>query len=185
MHKKGMIWMPKDIKTLKVSTAQEEATIRAYQTFGWSLVNNQEVYVKDSHLQRGVFDKKVYSVTETTHYVKLTFERDPNAVRNYRELCAYERDYYAIPAPSKKPFTFDKSMLAFLAVIALVFVCLFSLFDAGFRGFVFLLFYAALIYFIQQRGLAKLPEWNEECKEYWRKREEILSMADRLMIGSK
>ena len=162
--------MPKDIKTLKVSTAQEEATIRAYQTFGWSLVNNQEVYVKDSHLQRGVFDKKVYSVTETTHY---------------RELCAYERDYYAIPAPSKKPFTFDKSMLAFLAVIALVFVCLFSLFDAGFRGFVFLLFYAALIYFIQQRGLAKLPEWNEECKEYRRKREEILSMADRLMIGSK
>jgi hypothetical protein len=87
----------KEIKSISVAPSAEEATINLWQTFGWELKSNQEVKNKDSHLERR--GDSVYNVTETEHYIKLTFERDP-ARQNYAELKSLEERYYAATPPS-------------------------------------------------------------------------------------
>lgn len=73
----------KETKSLSVGANQESYFISAYQSFGWELMSSQEVKTKDSHLEnRG---GTIYSVTETEHYIKLTFTRD-DRMPNYQLL---------------------------------------------------------------------------------------------------
>ena len=87
--------MAKETKFITVRPSAVESTIEMWSIFGWELVGApQEVYNKDSHLeQRG---DSTYSVTETTHYVKVTFQRDKSAL-NYAELVDLEERYYSLP----------------------------------------------------------------------------------------
>lgn len=173
--------MPKDIKTVNVPMSREAETIRAYQSFGWVLLNNQEIFVKDSHLKRGTFDGKLYSVTETTHYAKLTFERDPATLKNYARIRSLENAYHSVPKPPKKPVVLPKWALAIFIVLGIFFAWIFSVANAGMIGVLFVGIYAGIVYAVQKRGLSKLPAWQEACKVYHAKCEEILCQADQLL----
>lgn len=85
-------------KSTQVHPADEQNMIDVMQRFHWNLQSSQEIKTKDSHLERR--GDKIYSVTETEHYVKLVFTRDldtPNLDR-LREL---ENEYFSMQFPSK------------------------------------------------------------------------------------
>ncbi len=75
--------MSEEIKSFKVHPDYESEEINYRQRFGWEFVSTQEIYNKDTHLERGISDiilDTTTSVTETTHYVKLTFKRDRSKI---------------------------------------------------------------------------------------------------------
>ncbi len=86
--------MPRlETKSAQVAPNQEQSTIDLYQKFGWTLLSSQEIYSKDSHVEsRG---GQNYSVTETTNYVKLTFQRDKD-MPNYDKIVPLENKYFAL-----------------------------------------------------------------------------------------
>lgn len=86
--KRGKI-MAEQIKSVKVNPSYETMEIAYRQKCGWEFVSTQEIYNKDTHLEGSVFGNTITSVTETTHYVKLTFKRDPNNVKS--EILELER----------------------------------------------------------------------------------------------
>ena len=93
--------MALEIKTLNVENSKEDATIKLYLNFGWTLKSSQRIYNKDSHLEsRG---SETYSVTETTDFTKLLFERDSN-IPNYAKLCKLESDYTTMQEALPKIF---------------------------------------------------------------------------------
>ena len=84
----------KETKFIEVHPTTVEDTIKVWHSFGWEMVGApQEIYNKDSHQERR--GDTIYNVTETTHYVKITFQRD-NKMPNYAELASLERRYDAI-----------------------------------------------------------------------------------------
>ena len=86
--------MPRlETKSAQVAPNQEQSTIDLYQKFGWTLLSSQEIYSKNSHIEsRG---GQNYSVTETTNYVKLTFQRDKD-MPNYDKIVPLENEYFAL-----------------------------------------------------------------------------------------
>lgn len=94
--------MSVEIKTLNVPNSREDSTISEYLDFGWTLKSSQRIYNKDSHLEsRG---EDIYSVTETTDFTKLVFERNSN-MPNYSILSNLERKHSIIKdsLPKDKP----------------------------------------------------------------------------------
>ena len=77
----------------KVSPSQEQSTINLMTKFGWTLKSSQEIYSKDSHLERK--GDTLYNVTEKENYVKLLFERDTH-MQNYQRIAQLEKEYYAL-----------------------------------------------------------------------------------------
>lgn len=174
--------MAKEIKTIKVTTANEAHTIRAYQCFGWTLLNNQEIYVKDSHLQRK-FDG-LYNVTETTHYVKLTFERDSYKLRNYQELRQLEDEYNKIPMPGKKPRVLSNGFLVVFAILFLI-LGLLNFFEGVWKGITSLVVYGGILFFVKRLGESKLESWESANRECWAKRERVLEKAEYYLEANK
>lgn len=72
--------MAKEIKSFKCNPQYEQQEIEFRQKCGWEFVSTQEIYNQDTHLESSVFSSYVTSVTETTHYVKLTFQRERESV---------------------------------------------------------------------------------------------------------
>ena len=75
--------MANEIKSFKIHPDYESEEISFRQKFGWKFVSTQEVYNKDTHIERGFSDIILDTstcVTETVHYVKLTFQRDRTSV---------------------------------------------------------------------------------------------------------
>jgi len=107
----------KEIKSISVAPAVESETISLWQTFGWELKSNQEIKNKDSRIERR--GDNLVSVTETEHYVKLTFERDPER-QNYAELKSLEDRYQAQIHPGSPPKRFGL-VFAILIGISLFF----------------------------------------------------------------
>lgn len=170
--------MAKEIKTFTVHPSQEARTIRAYQCFGWTLLNNQEVYSKDSHLE--AWGKKTYSVTQTTHYVKLTFERDPAHLPNYAQLRQLESAYYAVPHPGKKPFfVLPKAFYIGMGIYVGFIVLILSLVAKDvFMGLVIGGTAAAILYTLKKAGDKKMAEWVAKDKKCWQERERIIQKTD-------
>ena len=77
-----------ETKNMRVNPREEDATIIKMQRYGWQLFSSNEVHSKDSHQEKR--GDSIYSVTETTHFVKLVFQRDKNDP-NYAELVALEK----------------------------------------------------------------------------------------------
>ena len=61
-------------KSVSVAPAMEQEAIQKHEMFGWTLLSSQEVLSKESHLKEKGGD--LWSVTTTTNYVKLVFQRD-------------------------------------------------------------------------------------------------------------
>ncbi len=91
--------MAKETKSISVHPDNEQSTIDLYQTFGWELQSSQEIFNKDSHLERD--GDNINSVTTTTNYVKLVFARNTE-MKNYRQLADLENRYNKIHTPIRK-----------------------------------------------------------------------------------
>jgi len=100
-------------KSIRIHPAQEESMVALMQRFGWNLLSSQEVKTKDSHLES--IDGKLYSVTESEHYVKLTFSRSLS-LPGLQQIRALENEYFSLIDPT------DGSVGGpiFIAIIALV-----------------------------------------------------------------
>lgn len=114
-----------ETKTVKVHPSQEEFYIDTYARFGYSLFSRNEVYSKDSHLEKG-YNGSVNQVTETTNYVSLTFQRDKD-MPYYQEICAIEKKFFTtydvyVDERTRKP---AKVMTVFGVILIVVGVILF------------------------------------------------------------
>ena len=165
--------MAKEIKTLKVIPANEARTIRAYQCFGWKLLNNQEVYSKDSHLDSG------WSVTETVHYVKLTFERDPATLKYYDELRRLENMYYSVPAPPKRPK--DLGAFAVGIRISCIITALITLIFDFMTALCIVVIPELILQWMKKKRQDKIAAWEAVNRKFWEEREHILQQTDRYL----
>ena len=92
--------------SFQVHPNDEQKEINAMQKFHWSLLNSQEVKTVDSHVeQRG---DGIYSVTNSEHYVKLTFSRELD-LPNLNEIKRLEQNFFGLPVP-KYPKIFPVSI---------------------------------------------------------------------------
>lgn len=85
-------------RSLQVHPTDEQFYIDIMQYFNWNLQSSQEINTKDSHLEtRG---DKLYSVTESTRYVKLVFVR-PFEFTNKHKFVELETEYFSLKYPKK------------------------------------------------------------------------------------
>lgn len=92
----------KETKSISVHPSYEQNQIDLWADFGWALLSSQEIYSKDTHTESRSDGN--YSVTETTNYVKLVFQRDTE-MKNYNEIRQIEKEFdsqkeVAIPGPN-------------------------------------------------------------------------------------
>jgi len=90
----------KDLKSFTVAPEDEEKTVQLWMSFGWDLKSTQEVKTQDVQKFTGQDSDGTehYQTTRGEHYIKLTFERDPERP-NYKELVELEKQYNA-PLPT-------------------------------------------------------------------------------------
>ena len=151
--------MAKDIKTMTVPPAYETDAIQLWMTFGYELLNNQEVLSKDTKLEQGVLDAfaDTYTqVTETIHYVKLTFQRETN-IPHYAEFKRLEQEYEDLPHPGDPP---EKNGI--IKILIGLFLCTIP----------------GIIFIIQDSGYnSRMADYNAKYSEYAKKRDAILERA--------
>jgi hypothetical protein len=101
--------------TFQCHPDDEQEQINLMQKFHWSLSNNQTIKTVDSHLeQRG---DSIYSVTNSEHYVKLTFSREVD-LPNLSEIKKLEAAYFGLPVPQyPKLFPIHIILWGVLAII--------------------------------------------------------------------
>ena len=148
-------------KSIQVHPSDEQQQIDLMQKFHWSLLGSQDVKTKDSHLeQRG---DSIYSVTETEHYVKLTFTRDV-ALPHLENIKALENEFFALPEPTDPPIIplgcFGGIVLGALTLLY------------GLGLLIYLLYY--LLYYSPNK--AEAARMREECE---RRKQEILKEVQR------
>lgn len=97
----------KEIRSLDVANEEEIACIEFHQNFGWKYKSSQRIYSKNTRLER--WDLSVVSVTETTDFTKVVFERD-RETKNYHQLVALEQEYLSLcnRIPDAPPAFHDK-----------------------------------------------------------------------------
>jgi len=204
--------MAKETKFIEVEPSTTEETIELWQKFGWELVGApQEVLSQTSgtsHLERRGDD--IYQVTTsgtTTHYVKITFQREKN-MPNYAELVRLEEAYYTEsyakpdkPLPSKPSLESAggfSSVSGFISIIIGI-LCMCGDSTAKGLGVIFLVIGVALAIF---GGIASknkdsqnkplLDDWVTECDaiknennkiqcENEERRQELLRKAESLL----
>ncbi len=165
--------MAKETKSLSVAPSAEASTIEIYQIFGWELMSSQEIYNKDSHLEDRGGD--TYSVTETTHYIKLVFSRDTN-MDNYYELTDLERKYWSITYP-KKPSSAGLFILSILGIGGGFALSA----EIGVPGILISVVGIAVFVLACINKSKKTKQYNEECNLCAKKEREILSKAKTLL----
>lgn len=162
----------KELKTFSVAPGAEEQEIHLWRSFGWELVGApQEIYNENSRLENR--DDDIYSVTSTTHYIKLTFERSPDR-QNYSELKSLEEQYYAIKDPYyPEPPHFVTIIWSILIIAGLIFLIV--------PGVILLVLHIVLY-------VKKNNKWKEDYAIYKKnldalnaQRQEILTKAQALV----
>jgi len=93
-------------KSFQCHPDDEQNQIDLMQKFYWNLIGSQEIKTVDSHMEtRG---ENLYSVTNTEHYVKLTFSRELD-IPHLEKIRKLEREYELLPIP-KYPKLFPVSI---------------------------------------------------------------------------
>ena len=96
--------MAKETKSIEVNPASENNAIEVFQTFGWELMGApQTIHFKNTTHKDSWDGDHVIATTTTTHYVKMTFQRE-KSIPNYNELVELENQYYYLRGPSKSSF---------------------------------------------------------------------------------
>lgn len=159
-------------KSLSVSPSMEHEAIETYQKFGWELKSSQEIFNKDSHQEQ--HGDSIYSVTETTNYVKLVFQRDKD-MPYYNEVCEIEDKYFNLL--NHKPiyyFGHGLLILGLLLTVAFGFLSIFLLTVAeDIEGLIFAPLAALGIFIIVRRIKTRnklkaeyseqMKTWNAKC----------------------
>lgn len=83
--------------SFQVHPNNEQAQIDLMQKFHWSLLTTQEIKTIDNHLERRGDD--IYQVTNSEHYVKLTFNRSLD-LPNLNDVKRLEQQYNSLPYPT-------------------------------------------------------------------------------------
>lgn len=148
--------MAKQTKSVTCTPENESEIIEIWQTFGWELFSTQEVRDSESHLEEGWGDT-IKSVVTTTHYIKLTFQRDPSQVAHYAELKKLEDEFNAVPHPGECPQgeSIIKIFIGFMMCTIPGVIWLLKTINAAVRK----------------------PQWKKDYAEYVAKRQEIYQRA--------
>ena len=112
--------MAKETKSISVHPHKEQETINQYEAFGWEVQSSQEIFNRDSHLERS--GNQISSVTTTTNYIKLVFSRE-TTMRNYDKLTKLEARFNSVKFPyreSAKLWFILAGIAGFLGLITLV-----------------------------------------------------------------
>lgn len=165
----------KEFKSKTVAPGTEEAEISIWQSFGWELVGApQEVRTSDSQRLTGRDeDYEYYETIKGVHYIKLSFERNPERP-HYEELKSLETQYYSI----KNPYCPDAPrFITFLWLILIV---------LGLAAYVIPGVILLILHIISH--IKKSKKWNEDFSKYQQElnlvnsqRKEILSKAQALV----
>ena len=177
--------MAKEIKTLTVKPNEDAQTIQNLQCFGWTLLSSQEVYNKDSHLE--AWGKNTYSVTQTTHYVKLIFEWDTSKIINYSQIRRLEEAYMAVSSPKRgllQPTR--KENLKLVVPLASVILCapilfLTALFGAFGEGLFICAFIVGMFYLMFKWNNRMAEKYEVAVSRCWKKRNEIAQQAEKYL----
>ena len=147
-----------------------------WRSFGWELVGApQEIRTQDSQVFTGQDSDGTehYRTTAGVHYIKLTFERDPER-KNYSELKSLEGQYYAIKDPyCPEPPHLITILWSILIVAGLIFLIV--------PGVILLIVH--IVSYVK-----KTKQWNEDYAACQKKldsvnaqRQEILAKAQSLV----
>jgi hypothetical protein len=98
--------------SIQVHPNDEQAQINLMQKFHWSLLNSQEIKTVDSHLERR--GDSIYSVTNSEHYVKLTFSRELD-LPNLNDIKRLEQSFFGLPVP-KYPKLFPGTIFLWIVL---------------------------------------------------------------------
>ncbi len=151
--------MAKDFKTMTVPPEMEIDAIQFWTSFGYELFGNQEVLAKDTHIEQGALDvlcDTYTQVRETTHYIKLTFQRD-TSIKNYAELKRLEAEFEALPSPGEPPTYYSVSNILFGLLLCTV---------------------PGIIFIIQNLTFSsRLKEYNARYSDYVNQRDVIVDKA--------
>ena len=112
--------MAKETKFIEVEPNEVESTIEIWQNFGWELIGApQEIYNKTTHRTQETDKHYSTEYTSTTHYVKITFQRE-KSMPHYDELVQLENVYYTSPpsAPSEPIKSSAFGCLWFILIVA-------------------------------------------------------------------
>ena len=175
--------MAKEIKTLTVAPNEDAQTIYNLQCFGWTLLSSQEVYNKDSHLE--AWGKNTYSVTQTTHYVKLIFERDTTKIVNYSQIRRLEDAYMAVPCPKQNPAP-KKEVVKWLMILCAGILCAFTLMlvaltgDIG-KGALICSIIVGVCYFVIKFYYKTAEKYEIAVNKCWKKRNQIAQQAEKYL----
>lgn len=82
--------------SIQVHPNDEQNQINLMQQFHWSLLNSQEIKTVDNHLERR--GDEIYQVTNSEHYVKLTFSRELD-LPNLNEVKRLEKQFFGLKSP--------------------------------------------------------------------------------------
>ncbi|MBE6550718.1 MAG: zinc ribbon domain-containing protein [Ruminococcaceae bacterium] len=149
-----------------VSPDLENITIDVYESFGWELRSSQTVDNKDTHLENRF--GTIYSVTESTNYVKLTFRRN-KALPRINELRELEDEYQSYESPRA-----PDSPNPLLLIGGILLLCTLTLFSGlGAIGIILL-----VIYFVKKFKYEKeLKVYSSLAADNILRRDEILEKA--------
>lgn len=148
-------------KSIQVHPSDEQNQIDLMQKFHWSLLGSQDVKTKDSHLeQRG---DSIYSVTQTEHYIKLTFSRDID-LPHLAEIKTLENEFFSLPIPT------DPALVPLGCFGGVVLAGLALLYGLGLA--IYLLYY--FLYYSPRKAEATATRENSD-----RRTAEILSEVER------
>lgn len=158
-----------ETKTRRVHPDNEQSTISAMETFFWEVQNAQHVKTKDTHDElRG---DTLYSVTETEHFVALTFRRDLDDPRA-RQARALEAKFDEIEA--SLPAIPKKEGLGCALVVCVLLTAFFGL------GILIALFWIPGILAKNARIEAELPEITARRSELEEQQVRIIAECRRL-----
>ncbi len=85
-------------KAFQVHPDDERVMTKTMETFGWNLLNSQDVKTVDNQLERR--GDTIYNVRTTESYVKLSFSRDVD-LPNIEKLRELEQRYHSLSIPPR------------------------------------------------------------------------------------
>ena len=136
--------------------------------------------MKDSHSE--VWGNQRYSITETTHYVKLSFERDGSKLKNYQQLRQLEDAFNAVAEPKKKPKKLKEWKAFFISMY--IFFGLFLLIGLSEHTLPLMLIggsVVALVAYLHKRHIRNVKVWQDAHNKCWKKREQIMLRAEQYL----
>jgi hypothetical protein len=160
-------------KSIQVHPYDEQAQIDLMQKFHWNLLNSQEVKTVDNRLERR--GDSIYQVSNSEHYVKLTFSRDLD-LPNLDEIKRLEQKFFSLPHPNY-PSAFGCFTAQLLVVLFISLAIAISLaIDSGLVGTVlsFILIVGAYVAYLFMYYIPKKQEADQIMAETKKCKREIL-----------